>query len=152
MRRGVNGTRAWSSSPGEIHHSSTGARGGLWRDRGLPPQSTVGIGFSGLLDRFADEPGGINAVPYTRTAASHDPRAAFIFDGVDTDVIGDFGLHFGAAAGYELDSTDRALGTPDHALVVATADARGLYQPAVELLRSLGRDLTVAKETAPTPT
>lgn len=148
VRRGVSGTRAWSSSPGEVHHSSTGVMGGPWRDRGLPPQSTVGIGFSGIIDRFADEPGGVNAVPYVRTAASHDPRAMFIFEGVDTDVIGDFGLHFGAAAGYELDSADLALGTPAHALVVATADASAIYQPAIELLRSLGRDLTVAKATA----
>lgn len=148
MRRGTNGTRSWSSSPGEVHHSSTGVMGGMWRDRGQPPQSTVGIGFSGIIAEFADGPGGVNAVPYVRTAASHDPRATFIFEGVDTDAIGDFGLHFGAAAGYELDSVDHALGTPAHALVVATADASAIYLPAVELLRSLGRDLAVAKAEA----
>ncbi len=148
VRRGLSGTRTWSSSPGEVHHSSTGAMGGTWRDRGLAPQSTVGIGFSSLLGRLDEQPGGVNAVPYLRTGASHDPRAAFIFDGVETDVIGDFGLHFGAAAGYELDCADTALGTPEHALVVATAPASSIYVPAIELLRSLGRDLTEAQTNA----
>lgn len=61
---------------------------------------------------------------YRRLPDSFDPRAAFIFEGIgDDEVIGDFDtLNLGwGAAGYEVDRADPALGTPDHALVVATA-------------------------------
>ena len=58
-----------------------------------------------------------------RTPASFDPRAAFIFEGVGKDeIIGDFGLIGGGAAGLELDRADPALGTPPHALVVARSE------------------------------
>ena len=62
--------------------------------------------------------------PYRRTEASHDERAAFIFEGVDEEIIGGFGLGGGAAAGMEVDAADHELGTPPHALVVASAEMR----------------------------
>ena len=53
--------------------------------------------------------------------SSADPRAAFIFEGIGMDeTIGDFGLIGGGAAGLELDIADPTLGTPPHALVVAS--------------------------------
>ncbi len=60
---------------------------------------------------------------YVRTGASRDPRAAFIFEEVQEDVIGDFGLSGGGAAGLELDATNPALGTPPHALVLASSQS-----------------------------
>ena len=60
---------------------------------------------------------------YRRQPGSFDPRAAFIFEGVGPDeIIGDFGLIGGGAAGLELDRADRALGTPPHALVLASSE------------------------------
>ena len=54
---------------------------------------------------------------------SFDPRARFIFEGIDEDeVIGDFGYHGQGAAGNELDGTDPRLGTPPHALVLARSE------------------------------
>lgn len=45
-----------------------------------------------------------------------------MFEGIgETEVIGDFGLHMGAAAGWEIDRADTKLGTPPHALVVASS-------------------------------
>ena len=44
------------------------------------------------------------------------------FEGIDDEVIGDFGLVGGGAAGLELDRADVALGTPHHALVVARSE------------------------------
>jgi hypothetical protein len=41
---------------------------------------------------------------------------------LDDQVLGDFGLSGGGAAGYELDRADRRLGTPDHAIVVASSE------------------------------
>ncbi|MGH6717855.1 MAG: N,N-dimethylformamidase beta subunit family domain-containing protein, partial [Alphaproteobacteria bacterium] len=65
---------------------------------------------------------------YRRTAASHDARASWIFDGVGArEKIGDFGILGGGAAGFELDAADPALGTPPHALVVARSEAHSYY-------------------------
>jgi N,N-dimethylformamidase len=117
IRRCGASTRTWEALPGEWHLSTTGELGGLWRFRGRAPQTYVGVGFTaeGL------GPGR----PFRRTEAGHDPRAAFIFDGVGTDeLIGDFpSLVLGTgAAGFEIDRYDAALGSPPDALVVATAD------------------------------
>ena len=116
IRRCGASSRTWEAAPGEWHLSTTGELGGLWRFRGRAPQVVTGVGMSaeGL------GPGR----PYRRTADSHDPRAAFIFDGVGDDPIGDFpNLVVGhGAAGWEIDRHDAALGSPPHALVVATAD------------------------------
>lgn len=114
IRRGQNGTGTWRSAPGENWFQTVGEPGGLWRDRGRPPQRLVGVGMSAAgFDR---------ALPFHRLPASHDPRAAFIFAGVgDDEPIGDAGLMMGGAAGLEVDRADVALGTPPHALVVATA-------------------------------
>jgi N,N-dimethylformamidase len=126
IQRGHSGTGAWYSLPGEEFTSLTGERGGIWRNRGLSPQSLFGVGFSAS--------GYDVALPYYREAGSFDPRAAFIFDDIPSDaVIGDAGLVMGGAAGLEIDRADVALGTPPHALVVATA--RGFsdsYQAVVE--------------------
>lgn len=122
------GTRTWDASPGEWHLSTTGELGGIWRARGMAPQRFVGVGFTaeGL------GPGR----PYRRTEASFDPRAAFIFDGIGADEpIGDCeSAVLGAgAAGWEIDRFDVELGSPPHALVVATADGfSDGYQHVVE--------------------
>ena len=49
-------------------------------------------------------------------------RAAFIFkDVAKNEIIGDFGLIGNGAAGLEVDRADPHLGTPPHALVLATS-------------------------------
>ena len=54
-----------------------------------------------------------HCVGYHQMPDARDPRAAFILEGVGPDeVIGDFGLAGGGAAGYEIDRYDLALGTP----------------------------------------
>ena len=74
------------------------------------------------------------ALPFRPTAEADAPEAAFIFAGIAGDaVIGADGLVLGGAAGHELDRADRALGTPSHALVVATASGfTDAYQPFTE--------------------
>ena len=62
------------------------------------------------------------SAPYARLPDSFHPRAAFIFEGIGKDeIIGDFGLIGGGAAGLEIDRADRLLGTPPHTLVLATS-------------------------------
>ena len=53
---------------------------------------------------------------------SNDPRAAFVFKGVEGNIIGDFGLSGGGAAGQEIDRFDHSLGSPPHALVLARSE------------------------------
>jgi N,N-dimethylformamidase len=127
LRRGTTGTRAWESMPGEEYHSTTGELGGLWRRRGLAPQRTVGVGFA------AQGWGGASG--YVRLPDSFDARAAFIFEGIgDDEIIGDFGLALGGAAGDEIDRLDRRLGSPTHALLLATSAGRhsDYYQVTAE--------------------
>jgi N,N-dimethylformamidase len=130
VRRGQNGTGTWRSAPGENHLSTTGESGGLWRDRARWPQRLVGVGM--------DAQGFDRALPYRREPGSFDPRVAFIFEGVADDaLIGDGGLVMGGAAGLEIDRLDYRLGTPPHALLLATA--RGFsdsYQHVVEEVES----------------
>ena len=126
LRRGHSGTGPWRSAPGEEYCAATGERGGLWRNRGRPPQTLVGIGMTAAgYDR---------ALPFRREPDSFDPRAGFIFDGIPDDaLIGDSGLVMGGAAGLETDRLDFALGTPPHALLLASATGfSDSYQSVVE--------------------
>jgi len=114
VRRTEDGTRAWKAEPGEYHHSFTGEYGGLWLRKGRPPNLLVGIGFAAQ--------GFDTSSHYRRRSESHDPRAAFIFEGIEEDIIGDFGVIGDGAAGEEIDRFDTRLGSPPHALVLATSE------------------------------
>jgi N,N-dimethylformamidase len=114
VRRAEDGTRAWVEVVGEYYHSSTGEYGGLWRRQGRAPNALVGVGFVAQgFDRSSY---------YRRTPASRDPRARFIFEGIEDEILGDFGVARGGAAGLELDAYNPALGSPAHALVVASSE------------------------------
>jgi len=114
VRRNEGGIRTWAAEPGEYYHSFTDEYGGLWRRQSRPPQMIVGTGFTAQ--------GFDISAPYHRLPDSFHPRAAFIFAGIGKDeIIGNFGLIGGGAAGLEIDRADRLLGTPPHALVLATS-------------------------------
>ena len=114
MRRAEDGIRSWIAEGGEYYHGFTGELGGMWRRMGRAPQTVAGTGMCAQGFDFSTH--------YERTQASFDPRAAFIFEGIgDEEKIGDFGLLGGGAAGWEVDRADFDLGTPPHALVVASA-------------------------------
>jgi N,N-dimethylformamidase len=120
VRRGHQGIRTWESEPGETVMSQSVEQGGLWRLRGRAPNRLVGIGMAAQ--------GWDDATPgFERTEAARDERAAFLFEGIDDDVIGDFGLVLGGAAGDEIDRADVRLGTPRHALVIATSQPHSAY-------------------------
>jgi len=113
VRRGAVGTRPSEGAPGEGHHSTTGERGGLWRERGRWPNRLTGIGMTAQgWDSRA--PG------YRRTDAGRSPEFAFVFDGVDDEVIGDFGLIMNGASGDELDRFDLDRGSPPETVVLAS--------------------------------
>lgn len=114
VRKLDSGSRAWQAEPGEGYLATTGERSGLWRNRGRAPQKLVGLGFTTEgMDR---------AEPFERMPDSFHRRVAWIFDGIgDEELIGDFGLALGGAAGVELDRYDLALGTPPHTLLLASS-------------------------------
>ncbi|MEA2661455.1 MAG: hypothetical protein QOH08_1027 [Chloroflexota bacterium] len=114
IRRSESGTRPHQAPAGEYYLATNGELGALWRNKGRPPQRLFGVGFTAQgFDRSS---------PYLRMPDSFDARAAFIFEGVgDDEVIGDFGIVGGGAAGAEVDRYDLALGTPPDALLVATS-------------------------------
>ncbi len=114
VRRAEGGIRTWAAEPGEYHHSFSGEFGGLWRRNGRPPNVVVGLGFTAQGFDLSSY--------YRRQPGSYDPRAAFIFEGVTGEKIGDFGLVGGGAAGLELDRADYALGTPPNLLVLASSE------------------------------
>jgi N,N-dimethylformamidase len=126
VRKGEGGSRAWQARPGEYFHSTTGERGGLWRNRARAPQKLVGVGFAAQGFDYSTY--------YRRMPDSHDQRAEFIFEGLPSDeVIGDFGLSEGGAAGHELDRYDLTLGTPPDALLLASSEGHSdNFQRVVE--------------------
>ena len=128
VRRSEGGIRAWAAEPGEAYHSFTGEYGGLWRRAGFPPNRLCGVGFTAQ---------GFDASSfYRKTAHATDPRARFVFEGVEGEVIGDFGLFGDGAAGVEVDRYDADLGSPPHALVLARSERHtpGLFRVPEELL------------------
>jgi N,N-dimethylformamidase len=124
VRRGNAGTRPWDSEPGEEHHAFTGERGGLWRHRGRAPNKLVGVGFG--AQGWSDP-----SAAYHRSDAGRDASLGWIFDGVQREVIGDYGLAMNGAAGDELDRYDPALGSPTHAVVLASSRGHSDYYAVV---------------------
>jgi N,N-dimethylformamidase len=118
------GSRAWQARPGEHYLASTGEPGGLWRHRNRAPQKIVGTGFAAE--------GMDISVPYRRLPESYDPRYAWIFAGVEGDIIGDFGLAHGGAVGLEIDRYDLSLGTPPHASILAMSEPLTANWPIVQ--------------------
>ena len=116
VRRAEGGTRPWIAEAGEYYHEFTGEYGGLWRRIGRPPNRVCGIGFAGQ--------GFEHSTYYRLTKARHDHRVAWAFDGVvaPDDIIGDHGSAGGGAAGQEIDRYDERLGSPSHALVLASTE------------------------------
>jgi N,N-dimethylformamidase len=123
VRRAEDGIRTWAAEPGEYYHAFNGELGGLWRRIGRPPNIITGLGFIAQ---------GFDVCSYYRRGPdSHDPRAAFIFDGVNDEIIGDFGLIGGGAAGLELDCITKSLGSPANILRLASSEN---HSPLVQLV------------------
>ena len=74
----------------------------------------VGVGFSCQA--------AFEGTHYRRLPASREARFAWMFDGIEEDVLGDYGLSGGGAAGFELDRADPMLGTPDDTVILARSE------------------------------
>ncbi|MDR3510618.1 MAG: hypothetical protein P4L73_03220 [Caulobacteraceae bacterium] len=114
VRRAEGGIRLWAAETGEYFHALDGQLGGLWRRNGRFPQSLTGVGFSAQ--------GPFDAGWFRRTDASKTGPHAWVFEGVADEVVGDYGLSAGGAAGFELDRMDVCLGSPETAVVLAVSE------------------------------
>lgn len=114
IRRGEGGIRAWAAEPGEYYNQFDGEYGGLWRRNGRPPQRLSGVGFTAQ--------GNFVGSHYRLLAEARDPRVAWMLAGIEGPTIGGYGLSGHGAAGFELDRTDKRLGTPAHAVVIARSE------------------------------
>lgn len=114
VRKGESGDQAWRARPGELYHSTTGERGGLWRHRARAPQKIWGTGYTA---HGLDVSAGYYQLPDAR-----DARLAWVMEGIGQDeVIGDFGLVNGGASGLEMDRVDYSLGSPPNTMLLATS-------------------------------
>jgi N,N-dimethylformamidase len=109
IRRSEDGLRAWASEPGEYYNAFDGSYGGLWRRNGRPPQQLVGIGFTAQ--------GNFVGMPYKRVC--YDKNMDWVFDGINDDLIGDFGFSGHGAAGFELDRRDEKLDDGEDITILA---------------------------------
>jgi N,N-dimethylformamidase len=117
IRRAEGGIRAWAAETGEYFNAFDGGYGGLWRRNGRPPQLLTGVGFTAQ--------GQFEGSYYRRSSDSHDPDVAWIFEGIDDELLGDFGFSGGGAAGFELDRADTRLGSPDNVRTLASSESHG---------------------------
>ena len=113
VRKLDSGMRAWNARPGEHYMQTNGMRSGLWRALARAPQKTVGVGF--ISQGFEV------SVPFRRMPDSWHRTVDWITEGIEGEIIGDFGLAHGGAAGIEIDRYDLRLGTPPHAKIIASS-------------------------------
>ena len=115
VRKGEAGTRAWTANPGEYNNAFDGKFGGMWRARGRIPSKVCGLTFTAYGFDVSSY--------YKREPDSKKPECSWIFEGVgENEVIGDFGLVGGGAAGVELDRYDLEFGTPHNAFLLARSE------------------------------
>jgi N,N-dimethylformamidase len=114
VRRGITGSGAWFNNSGEMRHSFTGEMGGIWRDRNKPPQKLAGVGW--IAEGFD------KSSYYKRKPDSYETETEFIFEDIEDEKLGDFGLIGNGAAGLELDIYNENLGTPDNTYLLASSE------------------------------
>jgi len=118
VRKGEAGNRAYTTDPGEYSQAFDGGFGGMWRARGRAPSKVCGLTFAA----YGFDVGSY----YRRMPEGNLPTCSWIFDGVGEDeVIGDFGLVGGGAAGLEIDRYAADVGTPHQVYVLARSEGHG---------------------------
>lgn len=115
VRKGEAGNRAYTTDPGEYSQAFDGGFGGMWRARGRSPSKTCGLTFAAYGFDVSSY--------YRRMPESELKETSWIFDGVGKDeIIGDFGLVGGGAAGLEIDRYAEDVGTPHQTFVLARSE------------------------------
>ncbi|WP_052130886.1 N,N-dimethylformamidase beta subunit family domain-containing protein [Erwinia typographi] len=133
--RKSEGLRHWDAEPGERYHASTGELGGIWRSRGRSAHRLFGVGMGAH--------GWDNKAPgYRRSERSYQPDAAWVFAGIEEQVVGDFGLIMNGTSGDEIDRADVHYGTPADAIILATSEPHSeWYVPVPEDVTTVSNQL-----------
>jgi len=84
------GFKAWDARPGEFYMATNGQRGGPWKHLGRSAHKLMGVS---IVSEGFD-----TSAPYYRMPDSVSPSVAWITEGIDDELIGDFGLGCGGAA------------------------------------------------------
>ena len=113
IRRAEGGIRTWAAEHGEYYNALDGEYGGLWLRNGRSPQQLVGVGFTGQGDFEGT---------YYRKNSNVPNKYQWVFADIDDEILGDFGLSGGGAAGFELDRVDFDLGSPLNTIVLASSE------------------------------
>jgi N,N-dimethylformamidase len=103
--------------------TTTGEKGGIWRNRGRAPQKLMGVGFT---SEGMDE-----SMPYRKLPDAAHPDVAWVMEGVESEVFGTRGLGLNGAAGLELDRYDLAWGTPPETYLLASSEGHSDHYPHV---------------------
>lgn len=106
--------RTWDGAIAEQVFAITNEPAGYLRSRGRGEFSLTGVAISLM--------GFDKGRPFTKTPEGLDEKHAWLFEGVKSDSFGETGRILDAAAGYEVDATDRYMGTSSDTFVVARAD------------------------------
>jgi len=114
IRRAEGGIRAWEAEPGEYYNAFDGTYGGLWRRNGRAPQALVGVGFTAQGEFYGSS--------YQRKC--YAPEFDWVFEGIEGDVLGDFGFSGNGAAGFELDHLDKNLGSLTETTLLAQSGSQ----------------------------
>jgi N,N-dimethylformamidase len=111
-------------SPGETQHQTSAEVGGLWARRGRPASRLVGVDLAAHCHKRATGERG-----FRRVEASYAPDYAWVFDGVEADLVGTAGLNLGSAAGYEMDAVPEHVpeGVLERTIRLATATDPAFY-------------------------
>lgn len=142
MRRCASGPRWEGGTSGEDYLQLSGARAGLWNERGHLQAAMVGVNWNAV--------GMLEGAAYRRTPESFDPRVAHLFQGIGEDEpIGEKGAFLGAAASYEVDFANVLMGTPAHASVIATARMPdGFFYMPFPALEAVGSETKASRQRA----
>ena len=143
VQRGQAGSRPWAAAPGQYLNAFDGKPGGLWRHRGRIAGKTVGL--TCIAQGFE------SSSYYRRMPDSRRPDCAWIFDGVSSDVVGDYGLQGGGAAGLEIDCAALEFGTPTEAYLLARSEghASTMMQLPDDILAHCVRGISEGGDTNP---
>ena len=132
-KNGIAGMEDYEWDYYELKHASDGVMGGLWKDSARPANHYVGVHYNATNNVASD--------PYRRQPDSYHPRAAFIFEGVNNEVFGDYGIIGKGASGYEYDHISYEQGTPAHALHLARASLNNFPENSKMWSKVLNRPL-----------
>lgn len=116
---------------GEAEHSTAPVLGGEWAERGRHARNITGVEVSAQAWSTIPEKGRDDG--FWRMPVSESPPYQWVFEGVEEDPIGRYGLNFGSASWMEMDGALPGESLPDvERTVLARARSGVFWSPLAE--------------------